>query len=239
MGIRVFTDFDGTVTLNDVGVGMFERFVGERSAALVDSYHAGEISARVCFERQAEAAGNLNRSAVDTFVDAQEVDTGFQGFVGFCRSRDIPVTILSDGLEYYIDRILHRRGLGDVPHFANRGVFEGGAYDARLVLSFPFENADCGGCACCKRNLMLSGSAEDDFIVYVGEGFSDRCPAGYADVVFAKKSLQTYCQENNVTYVPWSTFHDVRVHLERLVALPTLRKRRRAELKRREAFIVE
>ena len=37
-------------------------------------------------------------------------------------------------------------------------------------------------------------------IVYVGDGYSDRCPVQYADIVFAKGDLQTYCQEQNISY---------------------------------------
>jgi len=111
--------------------------------------------------------------------------------------------------------------------------------EMKLVLSFPYANAECDRCACCKRNIMLTQSAENDVLVYIGEGYSDRCPAGYADVVFAKDILQTYCQAENISYHPYLSFRDIRRALEQLLLRGHLRKAYRAEVRRREAFIRE
>ena len=83
---------------------------------------------------------------------------------------------------------------------------------------------------------MLTHASDDDIIVYIGEGYSDRCPAQYADIVFAKDKLQTYCQQENISYYLYASFFDVTTRLTELLGRRQLRKRRRAELKRREAF---
>jgi hypothetical protein len=121
---------------------------------------------------------------------------------------------LSDGLDLYIAPILHRTVPEPVQFVSNRAVVD--PNDRTLRIEFPHANAECDRCACCKRNIMLNGTPDEDVLVYVGEGYSDRCPAGYADVVFAKDALQTYCREQNISYIPYRTFHDVRRSLELL-----------------------
>jgi 2,3-diketo-5-methylthio-1-phosphopentane phosphatase len=185
MALRVFVDFDGTITRNDVGNALFRRFGGEACDALVDRYRSGEISAQTCFQREAEAMGRFSRATMDAFLDAQEIDASFHGLVEFCGEEGIEICILSDGLDYYIRRILKRHGLTGVPFFANVLSFTEPRDDgsAQAAIAFPYSDAECARCACCKRNLMITRAAEEDIICFVGEGFSDRCPARYADVV--------------------------------------------------------
>jgi 2-hydroxy-3-keto-5-methylthiopentenyl-1-phosphate phosphatase len=86
---------------------------------------------------------------------------------------------------------------------------------------------------------MLNGTPDEDVLVYIGEGYSDRCPAAYADVVFAKDALQTYCREENISYIPYRSFHDVRRSMELLAGRKKLRRRYRASMRRKEVFVAE
>jgi 2,3-diketo-5-methylthio-1-phosphopentane phosphatase len=237
MAVRVYIDFDGTITTRDVGNALFITFGGEVCDELVRSYRAGHLSARQCFLGEAAAVGALDQKLFENFVAEQPIDPSFPEFVDYCTTRRFEAVVLSDGLDLYIRPILERHGLQGLQWFANHATTEGNG--GVLRLEFPHGNAECDRCACCKRNIMLTGSSENDVIVYVGEGFSDQCPAGYADVVFAKDALQTYCQKHNISYLPYRTFGDVRRKMDLLAGRGHLRKRHRAEVRRREAFIGE
>lgn len=242
MGLKVFVDFDGTITVNDVGNSFFRRFGGCECDLLVQRYRSGELTAVECFRREAEAVGVVDRQEADAFVRGQEIDPTFRDFALFCKSRGMELTILSDGLDYYVQEILRKHSLDDIPAFANHAEFveHGAGGRARLELRFPYTDAECTRCACCKRNLMLTHAGEEDVIAFVGEGFSDACPAQYADIVFAKDELQQFCQTANISYYLYSSFADVQGRLAELLDSPRgLRRRRQAELKRREAFISE
>ncbi len=240
MALKIFVDFDGTITLKDVGDTLFLHFGGAEVQAAIDAYHAGRISARECFLRKASASGVVTVADLNHVLDEQRLDPWFKDFVQYCREHGIELTILSDGLDYYIDRILARNGIHGVPRVSNlltlAPVKDG---TAQLALEFPAENSECDRCACCKRNIMLSRSGEEDFVVYVGEGYSDRCPAAYADLVFAKETLQTHCQRENISYLPYTTFADVRRGIETLQTRKHLRPRRSAMLRRTAAFLAE
>ncbi len=244
--IRIFSDFDGTITLQDVGDAMFERFGGERCRRIVQDYRDGIISAVECFRRECEACGAVDLNELNRFLDDQEIDTTFIDFVRDYRSAGLDCTIVSDGMDYYIRRILERAGVGDVPYFANVLQLEPADSNGRVRLrpEFPYRDETCNRCACCKRNHLLTMSADDDLIMYIGEGYSDRCPATYADVVFAKDDLLRFCREENISCYEYRTFADVAERLQQVLAkrrpdgsIAGFRKRRRAELARRDAFI--
>jgi 2-hydroxy-3-keto-5-methylthiopentenyl-1-phosphate phosphatase len=245
--IKIFIDFDGTITRQDVGDAMFETFGGETSLQAVDEYRQENISAVECFNKESAACGEFEKRALDNFLDAQEIDPTFIEFIKFCRERGIEHYIVSDGMDYYITHILQRYGLGDVPFFSNHMelVSFNGTSKVRFQPSFPFVDEVCDRCASCKRNHMLTLSGDEDIIVYVGEGYSDRCPVRYADAIFAKDDLLKYCQQENIPFFEYRTFDDVTKRLKMLIdgsnadKTVALRKRRQAELARREAFIGE
>ena len=241
MAIRIFVDFDGTIAVKDVGDTLFRRLGGAAVEEAIEAYLAERSSARTCLERKVKAAESLTKDQFDALIDEYAIDPGFSDFVNFCRSHDLRLCILSDGLDYYIDRILERHGIHPVERYANllRVEQAGEGSGLKLSVEFPSENSECDRCACCKRNIMLSRSGEEDFLVYVGEGYSDRCPAAYADLVFAKDALQAHCQQVNISYLPYRTFADVRLGVEQLLARKVLRPRRRAAIRRAAAWIAE
>ena len=244
--IKIFVDFDGTITRQDVGDAMFEHFGGIRCADIVKDYYREKISAVECLEQECLACGEVDKVDLDAFVDDQEIDSTFVDFVKFCNSSGLDCTIVSDGMSYYIERILHNNRLADVQFFSNALdlVQIDSTSKVRFKPSFPYTDEDCDRCACCKRNHMLRLSSDDDTIVYIGEGYSDRCPARYADVVFAKGDLLKYCQQENISFFEYQTFADVVARLENILStkrpngeIVGLWKRRRAELARREIFM--
>ena len=238
MALKLFVDFDGTITRHDVGNIFFRSAGGEACDALVRRYHDGEIGAPALFRAEARAMGRVDARALEAVVDAEEIDPSFPALVEFCRASGVELLVVSDGLDYYIRRILAREGCADVPFVSNRAVFSAASADGTVGIGVEFPHADavCDRCACCKRNVMLGAAGEEDRIAYVGEGYSDRCPVRYADIVFAKDTLQTYCQDENITYYPYASFDDVITRLAALLARPAIRVRARAERERRAAF---
>jgi 2,3-diketo-5-methylthio-1-phosphopentane phosphatase len=239
MVIKIFIDFDGTITKQDIGNAFFEEFGGEICTEYIAEYKAEKISAKELFRKEVAAIGVLNEEKAKAFLHQQQIDESFKAFIEFCRERNIEFHIVSDGLDYYIEEILSHNGISGVSFFANRLERVGENGFSKLEINFPHDDAECTRCACCKRNLILSNCDDDDVIVYIGEGYSDRCPAQYADIVFAKDELQKFCQEKNISYFLYSSFTDVVKRLEELLAKKRLKPRREAEMKRRELFLCE
>jgi 2-hydroxy-3-keto-5-methylthiopentenyl-1-phosphate phosphatase len=69
--------------------------------------------------------------------------------------------------------------------------------------------ATCDSCGeSCKRSIVqeLAGDGE---LVYIGDGYSDRCAAEASDKVFATRGLAEYLDERGIAYERFDDFHDV------------------------------
>ncbi|MEJ2102961.1 MAG: hypothetical protein P8X47_00130 [Ignavibacteriaceae bacterium] len=157
-------------------------------------------------------------------------------FLEFCSEHKFDVYVLSDGFDYYIDQILTREKLNHLKVFSNKLILD---EKGKLIPSFPFYNSDCKSTANCKRNHIIENSGDEDYTVFIGDGNSDKDPIQYVDFIFAKKDLLKYCEVNRITYFPFKDFNDVIERLTELGSRKRLKKRHQAELKRREAFMME
>lgn len=233
----VYTDFDGTIAVQDIGDAMFEQY-GDLKICTesFDAYRNGIIDGRECWRRGFRSMAPVTREEFTAFALRQPTDRSFKSFVEFCEGQSIPVTVLSDGFDAYIEPVLKRESLERLPRFTNRLHFH---HDGTVEPEFPYTDANCPRCANCKRNHLLTRSGDDEVIVYIGDGISDRCPVQYADVVFAKDSLVAFCETHNITFYRFENFSDVLKKFKSIVEGKKPRKRRTAELARKEIFIGE
>jgi 2,3-diketo-5-methylthio-1-phosphopentane phosphatase len=215
--VAILCDFDGTVAQDDVGNLLFSEFTRDGEAeAVVDRWKRGEISSRECLEREVELVDTEAAAAgLERFVCRRRLDPFFKDFHDFVSKRGMEVVIMSDGLDFYIERMLVRNGLGHVEFFSNRLSFDNG----RMTVGFPYYNVlDCTECGCCKTSHLERYRDQGYYIVYVGDGLSDRCPSEAADLVFAKGDLRRHCEANDIAFVSFRNFRDVeREVLKRIV----------------------
>lgn len=230
-------DFDGTITRNDVGEEIFKKFLNSDIVdKIISDLLNDRISSRECWESLCNALPPINQKELDEFILSQEVEPTLHSFLEFCQLNNMNVYILSDGFDYYIDKILLREQLSHLKTYSNNLVSDD---DGKLIPSFPFYNADCKSTANCKRNHILENSSEDDYTVFIGDGNSDKDPIQYVDFIFAKDDLLKFCEVNRITYFPFKNFDDVKEKLIELLSRKRLKKRHQAQLKRKEAFMME
>ena len=214
--MHVFCDFDGTISCDDTTDVMLSRFALPEWEAIEAQWKAGKMGSAECMQRQI-ALLRASRTDLNAALDSLTIDDSFAEFVTFCESRAIPMSVLSDGVDYFIERILARHALNTMPIVANcLTMNDNGNYS----LATPHRNANCAassGVCKCAQIAKSSGTT-----IFVGDGRSDFCASGAADVVFAKGTLATYCEQQGIPYILYSSFADVQASLESL--LPTLRR---------------
>lgn len=234
--IRIFCDFDGTITVQDTWMAIGNHFIEDKEkwADVIVKFERLEIGSRECFLSEISLIRNFDLEVFNNLIDKQKLDEGFHEFYSFCQKSGIHLTILSEGMDYYIERILSREEL-TIPYYANKLILSDD--NKNIGLDFPYSDEDCIMCGCCKRNLLLNKTPEDEISVYIGDGFSDACVSEYADIVFAKKSLASYCWKNNITYFEYTDFFDVKKKLEKILYHKKLKHRQTAKLKRREVYM--
>ncbi|MCF8261401.1 MAG: MtnX-like HAD-IB family phosphatase [Melioribacteraceae bacterium] len=235
INFKIFIDFDGTITKTDVGEAMFLEYGDPQKAQeIIKEWIDNKITSVQTWQQLCETIESLDLNLFDNFISNIEIDKSFIPFVNYCRNANIELKILSDGLDYYISRILKQNGLSEIQFFSNSVSF---GENNKPVPSFPHTDEECPKCANCKRNHIINGSSDEDVTIYIGDGFSDTCPAQYCDFIFAKHSLLKYCEQNRISYYPYNTFDDVLKVLIELSKKKRIKKRHQASLKRRDVYL--
>ncbi len=207
--MQVFCDFDGTISLSDTTDVILSRFAAPEWELIEEEWKRGAIGSAECMRRQI-ALIDASREALDATLDTLPIDPTFPAFVRYCEQKNMPVVVISDGLDYFIHRILKRYDLDYLPVIANHLHM---AADGSYAMTSPHGSADCsvssGVCKCAK----IGGPA---LSVFIGDGRSDFCAAGTADLLFAKSTLATYCEQQSIAYTPYRSFSDIQRVMERL-----------------------
>ena len=230
--IKIFCDFDGTILSDDVGNLFFETFGGKEIWNDIAIYEEGKIGAQELFIRETARIRELTEEKIDTFCSRFTLDATFIPFVAWCEKNAIDLCIVSDGLDVYIDRILKRCNIS-LPVYCNSlRMLE----DGRAKIEFPYADSESEDCANCKRNHLLTRSSDEDISVVIGDGYSDRCPARYADIVFAKDALIPYCQKENITFTAFKDFEIIQEKLSAILKKKRFRKPHQARMRRNAAW---
>jgi len=108
--MRIICDFDGTITRQDSTDLVLEALAAPDWRRLQDDWLAGRLSGADCMRRQVALIGGSD-AQLDAVLDRVELDPGFADFVAWCEARGLPLGIVSDGVDYFIARILARHGL--------------------------------------------------------------------------------------------------------------------------------
>jgi 2,3-diketo-5-methylthio-1-phosphopentane phosphatase len=203
--IIVLCDFDGTISKHDVTDAILERFANPEWEEVEKAWAEGLITSRQCMSEQYGMI-KADETELTAFLDKVEIDETFLNFLAFCRESGYPVTIVSDGFDFYIQKILARYGVKGIEVFSNHMSYVNGA----IVTEFPHTNDECETCGNCKTSIYHSLKKPDNRIVYIGDGWSDRCIAHESDVIFAKHKLIAYCHERGLDYTPYTNFTDIR-----------------------------
>ncbi len=204
--MHIYSDFDGTIALCDVTDLVLQAFAAPAWEDIEAAWRLGEIDAATCMRRQI-ALIDAPRGALDALLDSVGIDTGFSAFVDWCEVNHVPLTVVSDGVDYFIRRILGKHGLGHIPVFANRLI----STKSGLRLEHPWRKPSCSaGSGVCKCAIESAGRHRS---VYIGDGRSDECVGPKADTLFAKDKLAAFCQRRRLPFIPFATFDDVRRRL--------------------------
>ncbi len=193
--MRLVLDWDGTVTVRDTQWMLLERF-GDRS--VFDRTEDGlgaTLSFRDVMEVQMATVTASLDEAVAFLVAEAEVRSGFRELA----ARYNPL-VLSSGFHETIAPILERERVA-VDVRANR--LDPRPDGWRVIWADETPCPVCGDL--CKRRALPSERP----LVYVGDGYSDRCAAIAADRVFAHRALAEYLDSQHMPYEPFETLDDI------------------------------
>lgn len=229
-------DFDGTISQQDVGEAIFRTFANEEKVnKIIDDLLNDRISSRDCWIRLCDVIPEINKTELDDFIDKLSLDETFINFKNYCDDEQIYIYVLSDGFDYYINKIFKKNGVEGLTVYSNHLEI----VDGKMVPGFPYYNDSSFSSANCKRDHIIHHSSDSDFTVFIGDGNSDKDSVEYCDFIFAKGDLLRHCEIERITFYPFNNFNDVIKKLKKLKSKKNLKKRNSAQLKRNQAYMTE
>ena len=178
--IAVLCDFDGTIVNIDTAEYTLDRFAEGDWKALDEKLDKSEIPLEECMGLQFEMVKTSRDEIVRELDRVTETRPGFEEMVTCCEKMNVPLTITSAGLDFYIEHFLKARGLG-----------------SRIRVVAPSVTVTEKGVRFAFPPLLLPESIrfKDDMVrqtrelgwrvVYIGDGTTDYNAASIADLPFA------------------------------------------------------
>jgi HAD superfamily phosphoserine phosphatase-like hydrolase len=193
--LYLILDWDGTVTVRDTLWMLLERFGDREVFERMESALGSTLSHREVMEAEMATITVPLEEAVAFLLEHAEVRPGFSEL-----ARRFRPLVLSSSFHETIEPVLAREGV-DVRLVANR--IDARPDGWRVIWT---DDAPCPECGeVCKRRSLPAG----DSLVYVGDGYSDRCAALAADRVFARGDLARYLASHGTPFEPFEDLDDV------------------------------
>ncbi|KAL1874873.1 hypothetical protein Daus18300_003414 [Diaporthe australafricana] len=228
--IVCFSDFDGTIFMQDTGHVLFDNFGcgSKRRQVLDDQIKTGERSFREVSE---EMWGSLNVPFDDGFEVMEEtldIDPDFRSFHTFCLKNQIPFNVISAGLKPVLRKVLDTF-LGEeqskhIQIVANDATIAEDGSDWKVLWRHDTELGHDKALSVQEARAAAEAELADEdgvipLIVFIGDGVSDLPAARQADVLFARRGLrlEEYCQENDIAYIPFDTFAGIQTELTKIM----------------------
>lgn len=205
-------DFDGTLTEEDVSFLILERFAEGDWKSILRDYQEGKIPVGE-FNYRAFNMVKKDRAALEKLVrEEARLRRGLRELIEYCRSKDIAMTVVSNGLDFYIETLLGHNGFGQVEIAAARTLFTPNGLDARYYdpdnreLLNEFK-------ACYTERFIDQGYR----VLYAGNGPSDIPASRLAYHTFATESLLEFYRREKLPHTPFRDLNDVVEGLKKLV----------------------
>jgi len=205
------SDFDGTITEEDVSFALLDAFAQGDWRELFQYYREHKIPVG---EFNTRAFAMVKATRAELLKVAREkvrLRAGLHELAGYCRQQGFRFVIVSNGLDFYINAILKDAGLGDIEVHAARTQFDSGGLKVQYIG--PDNTPMLRGFKDAYTKIFLR---QDPRLVYVGNGPSDVPPAVHAHHVFARDGMLEGCREINLKCTPFNDLNDIVRGLESL-----------------------
>ncbi|WP_243385453.1 2-hydroxy-3-keto-5-methylthiopentenyl-1-phosphate phosphatase [Bacillus kexueae] len=203
----ILCDFDGTITKRDNILSIMKKFAPPEWERLKDDILASNISIQ-------KGVGDMFRlipsyekyQLIEYALSHAELREGFHEFVSYTKEVDIPLYVVSGGMDFFVKPIL-KSLIPDDHIFCNEADFSGDF----VTVHWPHacDDACQNECGCCKPSILRKLKEEDHEVIVIGDSITDFQVATMADVVFARDFLIEKCTEEGISFQPFESFFDI------------------------------
>lgn len=207
--IIILCDFDGTITMQDIGDMVIERFAAPEAQKLLDEYYSGTLS---LWDTDSRIYSTITASRKELQEYVREhaiIRNGFHELLEFCKQKKIEFVIVSGGYDYYIQAVLGDK-LDNIPHSWNNTHFS----SQGITIERGNPNPSCSRCGNCKSLICKKYQTLGYTIISIGDSLSDYCMSEMSHIRFARERLEEHLQKLNKPYTHYDDFHEVIDHLK-------------------------
>lgn len=210
----IFSDFDGTITNRDVIITIMERFAPPEWVEIKDKIlYERTIPLKKGIEMLFDLIDSNKKAEIEDYIkNTVTLRDGFADFISFCKENKIEFNVLSGGLDFHIMPIL-KDFLSDIKIYCSKANFNSG----KIKIDHPYlpKNCSlCGDCGCCKIEIIEKFKKEEIYSIVIGDSLTDLAPSRIADLVFARGDLKKYLDEEEIKYIAFDTFFDIKQMLQ-------------------------
>jgi 2-hydroxy-3-keto-5-methylthiopentenyl-1-phosphate phosphatase len=213
--IKLFCDFDGTITTTDNIISLMKKFAPPEWNEIKDAILSQEVSIQEGVGKMFRLLpSSARKDLVQYLLDSHQIRPGFKDFIEWTQENDIELKIVSGGIDFFVEPILN----GMVPAenvYCNRADFS----EDTIRITWPHScDEHCNNeCGCCKMTIIRQEAEPEDFVVMIGDSITDLEGAKLADLVFACDDfLADKCRGLGLNYRYFATFNEVIADLEEM-----------------------
>ncbi|MFW6006622.1 MAG: MtnX-like HAD-IB family phosphatase [Bacillota bacterium] len=219
----IISDFDGTISRQDVNDTIHMHFGDEKTVEIEEQFARGDIG---CYDSLSFHYDRLklSQSEFEEFVKNNiGIDSYFKDFYRhFIKENNLEIVIVSGGFVNYINILFAKNNIKfEEPIYANELKFKNNDIEVEFLHNIKKEEChqDFGVCGNCKYKIIKKYKKKKKPLIYIGDGLTDRCPAFEVDWILAKKnkSLEKYCEKNDLDYFSFTDFKEVKNILTKLI----------------------
>ncbi|GMM56840.1 putative phosphoric monoester hydrolase [Maudiozyma humilis] len=216
----IFTDFDGTVTLQDSNDYLTDKygFGPEVRRVIFEGVLAGTTDFRDGFTRMIDSVTTPLPESLAILQENIQLDPGFKETYEWAQANGVPVVVVSSGMEPIIRALLTKLLGADA--VANIDIVANAVdLDENQKMKVVYRDESGHGhdksrsIDVYKREFeakQAPGESRPTYF-YCGDGISDLSAAKECDLLFAKrgKDLVTFCKRQNVPFHEFDSFKDI------------------------------
>ncbi len=202
--LHIFSDFDGTITEKDTLIFLATNLGGGQPMveAIGRLIREGKLSLRDGIAGEMRSIRKPFAEAANLLHERVRIDPGFLPLANWCEEKEIPLTVLSAGFHQIIDLFIPHSEFPHLEILANELV-----PDEKVGWQCVFRDETPFGHD--KAQALREARKNGEYVIFIGDGLSDRAAAESADEVFAKHSLAEYCRQRCINCHEVESFNEI------------------------------
>jgi 2-hydroxy-3-keto-5-methylthiopentenyl-1-phosphate phosphatase len=202
--VTIAVDYDGTITERDLLQPIAYEFGDSGIVAKLDrALDEGGITLREEIVGEYATVQATLPEVLEWTLARTRIRRGFRELLALVRDRGWRPLVVSSGFHELIEPVFAREAI-DVELYANR-------VDPRRdgwIVDWRYEDG-CPSCGQSCKRATVGRLTDGASVVYIGDGYSDRCAAEAANRVFAIGGLARHLEAKGLAYESFEDFFDL------------------------------